>query len=513
MSSDINSMAKKRVAAYARVSTDSEEQLSSYEAQVDHYTKHIKANADWEFVEVYADEGISATSTKKREGFKRMVADALDGKIDLIITKSVSRFARNTVDTLTNVRDLKDKGVEIYFEKENIYTFDSKGELMLSIISSLAQEESRSLSLNVTWGQRKRFADGKVSLPYKRFLGYEKGEDGLPKIVEAEAKTVRLIYKMFLEGKTPSGIASHLTKKSVPTPSGKQNWQPSTVQSILTNEKYRGDAILQKKYTIDFLTKKMKVNEGEIPQYYVENSHPAIIPPETFELVQEEFRRRKAGGRYTSGVNCFASRIVCGDCGSFYGRKVWHSGSQYASTVWQCNRKFNKQEFCTTPHLKEESIKRAFLEAFNSLIDNKAEILENYDGIIARITDCRRQEKEIEKIDEDCASIEVLIQKLIAENARSAIEQGEYNRKYSGYVVRYNELQARRQELSTDITMRQARRSQMKAFIKQLTKQDQLLTEFDEGLWSATLNAVVVKSEQEVIFQFKDGTELPWSIE
>jgi len=365
----------------------------------------------------------------------------------------------------------------------------------------------------VTWGQRKRFADGKVSLPYKRFLGYEKGEDGLPKIVESEAKSVRLIYRLFLEGKTPSGIASRLTNKAIPTPSGKQKWQPSTVQSILTNEKSKGDAILQKKFTVDFLTKKMKVNEGEIPQYYVENSHPAIIPPETFELVQEEFRRRKAGGRYTSGINCFASRIVCGDCGNFYGRKVWHSGSQYASTVWQCNRKFKKQEFCTTPHLKEESIKKVFIEAFNSLIHNKAEILENYNDIIARITDCKRQEKEIEKIDEDCASIEVLIQKLIAENARSAIEQGEYNRKYSGYVSRYNELQTRRQGLNSDITMRQARRNQMKAFIKELTKQDQLLTEFDEGLWSATLNAMVIKSEQEVIFQFKDGTELPWRME
>ncbi len=170
----------------------------------------------------------------------------------------------------------------------------------------------------------------------------------------------------------------------------------------------------------------------------------------------------------------------------------------------------NKQEFCTTPHLKEENIKKAFVDAFNSLIDNKAEILANYDDIIAQITDCKGQEKEIAKIDEDCASIEVLIQKLIAENARSVIEHGKYNRKYSGYVVRYNELQARHQELNNDIVMRQARRNQMKAFIKELTKQDRLLTEFDERLWAATLNAMVVKSEHEVVFRFKDGTELPW---
>ena len=227
---------KKRVAAYARVSTDDEEQLSSYEAQVDYYTRHIQSNEFWEFVEVYTDEGISATNTKKRDGFKRMIADALDGKIDMIVTKSISRFARNTVDTLTTVRQLKEKGVEVYFEKENIYTLDSKGELLITIMSSLAQEESRSISENVTWGQRKRFADGKVSLPYKQFLGYKKGEDGLPQIVEHEAKTVRLIYKLFLEGKTPSYIAKHLTESRSPTPSGKVNWQSSTVKSILQND-------------------------------------------------------------------------------------------------------------------------------------------------------------------------------------------------------------------------------------------------------------------------------------
>lgn len=191
---------KKRVAAYARVSTDSEEQLSSYAAQVSYYTDFIKNNENWDYVNVYTDEGISATNTKHRDGFNKMIADALAGKIDLIITKSVSRFARNTVDTLTTVRKLKEKGVEVYFEKENIYTMDSKGELLITIMSSLAQEESRSISENVTWGQRKRFADGKINIPYKNFLGYEKGEDGLPKIVEKEAKIIRLIYRMFLEG-------------------------------------------------------------------------------------------------------------------------------------------------------------------------------------------------------------------------------------------------------------------------------------------------------------------------
>lgn len=246
------SQSKRKVAAYARVSTDNEEQLSSYAAQVDYYTRYIKSKMEWDFVDIYTDEGITATNTKKRDGFKRMVKDALDGKIDLIVTKSVSRFARNTVDTLTTVRKLKEKGIEVYFEKENIYTLDSKGELLITIMSSLAQEESRSISENTTWGQRKRFADGKVSLPYKKFLGYERGEDGIPQIVEKEAKIVRLIYRLFLEGRTTTGIATHLTRLKVPTPAGKEKWTTSTIKSILTNEKYKGDALLQKSYTVDF---------------------------------------------------------------------------------------------------------------------------------------------------------------------------------------------------------------------------------------------------------------------
>jgi hypothetical protein len=211
---------------------------------------------------------------------------------------------------------------QVYFEKENIYTLDSKGELLITIMSSLAQEESRSISENVTWGQRKRFADGKVSLPYKQFLGYEKGDNGLPQIVEKETVVIRLIYKLFLEGKTPSGIAKHLTDSGIPTPSGKVKWVTSTVESILTNEKYKGDAILQKRFTVDFLTKKMKVNEGEVPQYYVEHSHPAIISSEVFNLAQHEVMKRSGRRAYTTSASCFSSKIICSECGGICGSKV-----------------------------------------------------------------------------------------------------------------------------------------------------------------------------------------------
>ncbi len=287
--------APRRAAAYARVSTDHEDQLTSYAAQVEYYTDYIKEREDLEFVGIYADEGISGTSTKHREGFKRMIADALAGKIDLIITKSVSRFARNTIDSLTTIRLLKEHNVECWFERENIHTFDSRGELLLTIMAGIAQEESRSISENCKWGQRRRFEKGEVSVPFKRFLGYDRGEDGGLVINEEQAVIVRRIYDEFLNGATPYSIAKALTADKIPTPGGKEVWSRGVVKSILTNEKYKGDALLQKVFTVDYLTKRKKKNNGELTRYYVEGSHEAIIPPEVWESVQAEFERRKGG--------------------------------------------------------------------------------------------------------------------------------------------------------------------------------------------------------------------------
>ena len=278
-SAPIGSMAKRKVAAYARVSTDHEEQQSSYEAQCDYYTNYIRKRDDWEFAGIYSDEGVTGTSTKKREGFTRMVDDALAGKIDLIITKSVSRFARNTVDSLTTIRKLKEHGTEVFFEKESIWTFDAKGEMLLTILSSLSQEESRSISENVKWGQRKKFSDGRFSMCYGRFLGYEKGEDGSMVINEGQAKTIEFIYSEFIMGLSPKAIAKKLTELGYETPGGQKKWYEGTVRSILKNEKYKGCALLQKTYTPDFLTKKSVKNDGKVPQFFVEDSHPAIIDP------------------------------------------------------------------------------------------------------------------------------------------------------------------------------------------------------------------------------------------
>ncbi len=351
------------MAAYARVSTEQEEQESSFEAQVDFYTRYINSNPEWELVEIFADKGISGTNTKNRESFKRMITMALDGQIDLILTKSISRFARNTVDTLQTVRQLKSKGVEVFFEKENIHTMDPKCEVLLTIMSSLAQEESRSLSENVRWGLQKSMQDGKVSLPYKRFLGYRKGPDGRPEVVEEEAKIVKEIYQMFVDGCSIRYIADTLTERGVPTPGGKSNWSVSTIRSILSNEKYMGNALLMKSYTVDFLTKEVRKNNGEVRQYLIEESHEAIIDPEMFDTVQEKLKEPTKVTR-TRNHHPFAQCLICADCGGFYGHKVWHNtAGRY--DVWFCNHRYQNAVQCSTPTLRKEEIESAFTKALS----------------------------------------------------------------------------------------------------------------------------------------------------
>ena len=500
-------MQKRRVAGYARVSTDSDEQFTSYEAQVDYYTRYIKHNPEWEFVKVYTDEGISGTNTKKRTGFNEMIADATSGKIDLIVTKSVSRFARNTVDSLVTIRKLKEKGVEVYFEKENIYTFDGKGELLLTIMSSLAQEESRSISENVTWGQRKRFADGKVSLPYKQFLGYRKGTDGLPEVVPEEAIIIRRIYSRFMEGLTPGNIARELTDDGIPTPAGKQQWRASTVESILKNEKYKGAALLQKCFTVDFLTKKKKVNEGEVPQYYVEHSHEPIITPEEFDKVQTEFERRKKISRRYSGKSIFSSRIICGDCGSFFGSKVWNSTGKYRRVIWQCNNKFKGEHKCETHHLDEEMLKARFLVAFNAILDNKDSILDDCRLIQTTLTDCTGIDAEIESLLEEIDVVTELTKRCIAENSQTAQNQEEYAARYKGFVERYEKAKEQIEQLSITKAEREAQAEAIGAFMFEVQELD-ALSEFDEKLWLSVIDTVTVHADGRLTFKFQGGTEI-----
>lgn len=499
---------RRRVAGYARVSTEKEEQQSSYEAQVDYYTKYIKERPDWDFVFVYTDEGISATNTKKRDGFNQMIKDALDGKIDLIITKSVSRFARNTVDSLTAVRKLKAANIEIYFEKENIWTFDAKGELLITIMSSLAQEESRSISENVTWGWRKRIADGKVSMSYGQFLGYEKGADGTPQIVPEEAKIVQLIYAMFLQGKTPTAIAKHLTAQGVPTPGGKEKWQCTVIESILTNEKYKGDALLQKTFTTDFLTKKMKLNEGEVPQFYVTDSHDGIIDPEDFDMVQAEFARRKALGRSYTCKSCFSTRLVCGDCGGFYGSKVWHSNDKYRRVIWQCNSKFKNGEKCTTPHMNEDDIKARFIAAWNGLQDICDEVIIECRLAIADLFDSVAIDEEIAAKNSEAEVLIEMNRKHIAENATAAQNQKAYKKRQDELVTKYNDVSKRITELKAEKEARKKQHTVLTAFVDTMERQHGTLTEFSESLWLAVIEKATVYADGRLVFTLMNGTEI-----
>jgi site-specific DNA recombinase len=269
----LSTEAKKRVAAYCRVSTDTEEQLSSYEAQVSYYEDYIKKRPDWEFVGIYADEGITGTNTKNRTDFNRMIDDCLAGRIDLVITKSISRFARNTLDCLRYVRMLKEKGVGIFFEKENIDTLDSKGEVLLTILSSLAQDESRSISENSRWGIMRRFQQGKVRVNHKKFTGFDKDENGELVIDKKEAAVVRRIFTEYLAGKGLKAIGEGLEEDGITTATGNSAWHASVIKQMLQNEKYAGDALLQKTVTVDFLTHKRVKNEGQVQQFFVENSH------------------------------------------------------------------------------------------------------------------------------------------------------------------------------------------------------------------------------------------------
>ncbi|HIZ71274.1 MAG TPA: recombinase family protein, partial [Candidatus Atopostipes pullistercoris] len=288
---DAESQKKLKVAAYCRVSTDSEEQASSYEVQVEHYTTYIQNNPEWELAGIYADDGISGTNTKKREQFNKMIEDSMNGKIDMIITKSISRFARNTLDCLKYIRQLKDKEIPVFFEKENINTMDAKGEIMLTIMASLAQQESQSLSQNVKLGIQYRYQQGEVQVNHNRFLGYTKDENNKIVINLEQAKVVKRIYREYLEGASLVQIARGLEADEILTAAKRSKWRPESIKKILQNEKYIGDALLQKTYTVDFLSKKRVKNNGIVPQYYVENSHEPIIPRELFMQVQEEMVR------------------------------------------------------------------------------------------------------------------------------------------------------------------------------------------------------------------------------
>ncbi|MBQ8306136.1 MAG: recombinase family protein [Blautia sp.] len=429
---------KMKVAAYCRVSTDSDEQETSYEAQCRHYTDFISANPEWEMAGIYADEGISGTSTRKREQFNKMIADCEAGLIDMVITKSISRWARNTIDSLQNIRKLKDLGIPVLFEKENINTMDAKGEVLITIMSSIAQQESESISKNVRIGIQYGFQQGKGRLNTTQFLGLEKGEDGrMLVIIPEEAALVRRIYREYLEGYSPGMIAGRLTADEILTPAGKKTWYQSTVVSILENEKYCGDLLMQKYFVVDFLTHKIIKNTGQLPQYYVEDAHEPIIPKPVFFQVQGEMQRRSllrsdpTKLRFGSTM-ALSGRLVCGRCGRVLKR---YTNPNPQLIDWRCRkRSYNKRSItreveplCPCRNVPEREAKMAIITAFNQLPAQRDELIRMqgavWNGTIGRI------DAELNKLEEQQERITDRLDSLPEEEAdQAAFLKEELNR-------------------------------------------------------------------------------------
>ena len=308
-----------------------------------------------------------------------MIADALAGKIDLILTKSISRFARNTVDSIQTIRKLKEKDIEVIFEKENIRTLDPSCELVLTIMASLAQEESRSISQNCTWGQRKRFSDGKYSVAYSNFLGYDKDF----KINEKEAEIVKLIFNLFIDGKTYGEIRDELKNRNIKTVTGKDKWEISVIKSIIKNEKYCGDALLQKCYTKDYITKKHVKNNGNIPQTYVEQGHMGIISKELYELAQIEVERRE---KYRlRNLDIFSGKLICSECGHKY-YKCTEKGKNTSWVVYKCDGRGWRGN-CNSKSLKIDKVKEQFVVEFNKLIKKEPYLLTTIRGLTVDLLD------------------------------------------------------------------------------------------------------------------------------
>ena len=497
--------AQLRVAAYTRVSSDSDDQLNSFAAQNRYYAELISGKAEWRVVDIYADEGITGTSAAKREDFQRMMADCRRGLIDQILVKSISRFARNTKDCLEAVRELKELGVNVRFEREGIDTANVSSELITAIYAAFAQKESESISGNMRWSCQRRMEAG-TFLPSSMAYGYKLV--GRKIEIDADAALVVCrIFQWYLNGVNRTAIAKKLNEEGISSGQRKK-WHSASVRYILTNEKYKGDALMQKCYTADFLTKKQVPNNGVLPQYYVEGNHEAIIPPETFELVQQEMLRRNNRDNRYSGVDIFASRIVCGECGSYYGAKVWHSNSKYRRIIYRCNHKYHDGKTCSTPNLTEDEIKLSFVAAVNRLIANKDEVIANLEGMCQTLFETETLESEREKLNTEMYLLQNMIQAAIAENAHVALEQNIYQKRFDELSGKYEDAKRQHDDIKRQIADKTSARTAASQFIGTLKKMDGLITEFDLSLWGSLLDHATVYSKEDMRYTFKDGTEI-----
>lgn len=418
-----------RVASYSRVSTDFEEQLTSFHAQKSYYTDLIMRTPEWTLAGTYADEGISGASAEKRPDFMRMIRHCKKGKIDLIITKSISRFARNTLDSIGYVRKLKAMGVGVLFEKENINTLEENSEVVLTILASLAQEELNSLSLNVKMGKRMAMQEGKVFFQYTKCYAYKKGADSQPEIIPEEAEVIRRIYTAYLAGKSVPAIASELTKDGVKSHSKNGEWTHSTLQSILTNERYCGDVLLQKTYVTDPISKKVKRNHGELPKVLIKNNHPAIVSRELYDRVQQERTRRgskrkisKASiteqSRYSS-LHALSEILICGECGSPYRRAVWTKRNGEKQAVWRCISRLDYgTKYCRDSiTLDEDSLHAAVMQAINDTRGSRREMVPFVTAHFSRtLREDAQCEADAEQLEARIAQLKMQTMELVAQS-------------------------------------------------------------------------------------------------
>ncbi len=490
---------KLRVAAYCRVSTDSDEQATSYETQVEHYTEYIQKNPDWVLAGIFADDGISGTNTKKRTEFNKMIDACMAGEIDMIITKSISRFARNTLDCLKYIRQLKDKNIPVFFEKESINTMDAKGEVLITIMASLAQQESQSLSQNVKLGLQYRYQQGKVQVNHNHFLGYTKDAEGNLVIDPAQAETVKRIYREYLEGYSMDKIAAGLERDGILTGAGRTKWHTSTISKILRNEKYIGDALLQKTYTTDFLNKTRVKNTGIVPQYYVEGDHEAIIPREIFMRVQEELVRRRVvktsanGKKRTYSCNhCFSQLIVCGECGEIFRRIHWNNRG-CKSIVWRCISRLEPTGLeCHARTVNELDLQEAVVAALNELLGDREGYQKQLQQNIAAVIRASAT-AAADGIDERL--LELQQELLKRANSKKAYDE------IADEIFRLREL---KQQTTVDTAARNEQLGRITELQDFIRSQSTDLTEFDESLVKRWVQKITVWPDRYTV-ELKSG--------
>ena len=512
---------KKRIAVYARVSTASEMQASSYEIQVSHYKDYVSKNPAWTLVDVYADEGISGTSTKNRTEFNRMIQDCEEGRIDYILTKSISRFARNTLDCISIIRRLKGlkSPIGVLFEKENIDTLDSKSELFLTILSSMAQEESRSVSENTKWGVQKRFQQGIVHMPTTFFLGYDTNEEGEIVIDEEQAKVVKRIFREFLEGKGCPTIAKGLMKDGLKTGKGNTTWTSDAVYKILKQEKYQGHCLAQKTVTTSYLTHKRVRNRGHQPQYYVKNTHPAIISEETFEAAQQEMKRRSLMMRdpdekyrqHYSGVSHFSNQYFCGECGRPVIRRRMTStrkGEKYYISAWQCRvtagRDPDNYKDCKTSYVHETDLENAFMKIISEMKDNPDAVIEEAQKVIAKVSLSLPEQQRLAELNTQIEAVADRISDLAAKD--STTNDAIYDATLRHLIYEQEILQQERDSLEDYMQEQLYLEKQLQSLLDLLEEAEEL-EDFDVKLFKNTVERGIIYKERMVEFQFKCGVK------